>query len=62
MIGALYISGKIYFSLLMYTKTREEKKLTSYIVLLSHQPTSTADSAIRAGLAVLVGWCFKRTM
>ena len=45
-----------------YIQKQGEKKITSYIVLLSYQPTSTANSAIRAGLAVLVGFQLKRTI
>ena len=33
-----------------------KEKQTFYIVLLSHQPASTAGLAIGAGLSVLVGW------
>ena len=38
-----YYERRLYFGLLMYTETG--KKMTSYIVLLSHQPTSTGHSA-----------------
>ena len=40
---------KIYIGLLSQAKARKEKFLTSYIVLLSHQPNSTGQSANWAG-------------
>jgi hypothetical protein len=52
---ALYVYGKIYFGLLLYKKKQGmKKKLTSHIVLLSHQPTSTANPALmgRMGCAI----------
>ena len=39
----------------MYTKTWKEKKLTSYIVLLSYQPTSTGYLA-KMGWLAGAGW------
>ena len=44
-------------------KNKEVKNdITSYIVPLSHHPTNTATSAIRAGLAVLIGSLLNSTM
>ena len=54
--------GIMYFCISRVYKSREGKKMTSYIVLLSHQPTSTANLALMAESAVLVGCWLKRTM
>ena len=49
MIGAKHVTGKkIYWSTCI-GKSKEKKNLTSYIVLLSHQPNSTGQSANWAG-------------
>ena len=50
MVGAKHISGKnICWSTIAKAKARKEKFLTFYIVLLSHQPNSTGQSANWAG-------------
>ena len=56
------VSGKSIFWSTLIGKSRERKKITSYIVLLSHQPTSGANPALMDQLAVLAGWWLKRTM